>query len=40
VEALAVAQARTLLVPDIATEGGASGLYERLGFTLTREIPD
>jgi ribosomal protein S18 acetylase RimI-like enzyme len=38
-ERLAVARERTLLVLDTATEGGASGLYERLGFTLTGEIP-
>jgi ribosomal protein S18 acetylase RimI-like enzyme len=39
-EEVAVARARTLLVLDTATEGGAAGLYERLGFTLTGEIPD
>ena len=39
-EALAVARGRRLLVLDTATDGGASGLYERLGFTLTGEIPD
>lgn len=39
-EALAVARGRTLLVLDTATDGGAAGLYERLGFTLTGEIPD
>ncbi|MES3024241.1 MAG: GNAT family N-acetyltransferase [Pseudomonadota bacterium] len=31
---------RTLLVLDTATEGGASGLYEGLGFTLAGTIPD
>ena len=31
---------RTLLVLDTATEDGASGLYERLGFTLAGTIPD
>ena len=31
---------RTLLVLDTATEGGAAGLYERLGFSLTGEIPN
>ncbi len=36
----AVAQRRTLLVLDTATEGGAGGLYERLGFTRAGEIPD
>jgi ribosomal protein S18 acetylase RimI-like enzyme len=39
-ERLAVEHARTLLVLDTATEGGAAGLYERLGFRLTGEIPD
>jgi ribosomal protein S18 acetylase RimI-like enzyme len=39
-ESLAVEKGRTLLVLDTATEEGASGLYERLGFTLTGEIPD
>jgi len=39
-EALAVKHNRTLLVLDTATDGGASGLYEALGFTLTGEIPD
>ncbi|UVC18658.1 GNAT family N-acetyltransferase [Mesorhizobium onobrychidis] len=39
-ETLAVEKGRTLLVLDTATEEGASGLYERLGFTLAGEIPD
>ena len=39
-EDLAVQRARTLLVLDTATEEGASGLYEKLGYTLTGEIPD
>ncbi len=39
-ERLAVERGRTLLVLDTATDGGASGLYERLGFHLTGEIPD
>ncbi len=39
-EALAVECGRTLLVLDTATDGGAAGLYERLGFTLAGEIPD
>ncbi len=38
-EAAAIAQGRSLLVLDTATEDGAAGLYERLGFTLTGEIP-
>jgi ribosomal protein S18 acetylase RimI-like enzyme len=39
-EGLAVERGRTLLVLDTATEDGAAGLYERLGFTLAGEIPD
>jgi ribosomal protein S18 acetylase RimI-like enzyme len=39
-ERLAVAHGRTLLVLDTATDGGASGLYEALGFRLTGVIPD
>jgi ribosomal protein S18 acetylase RimI-like enzyme len=39
-ERLAVERARTLLVLDTATEGGAATLYERLGYTLAGEIPD
>lgn len=39
-ESLAVDKGRTLLVLDTATEEGASGLYEKLGFTLAGEIPD
>ncbi|AZO67613.1 MULTISPECIES: GNAT family N-acetyltransferase [unclassified Mesorhizobium] len=39
-ESLAVEKGRTLLVLDTAAEEGASGLYERLGFTLAGEIPD
>ena len=39
-ERLAAERGRTLLVLDTATDGGASGLYERLGFTLAGEIPD
>ena len=39
-EALAVAEGRSLLVLDTASEGGAAGLYEALGYTLTGEIPD
>ena len=31
---------RTLLVLDTAVDGGAARLYERLGYTLTGEIPD
>ncbi|WP_424950708.1 GNAT family N-acetyltransferase [Deinococcus sp.] len=39
-ERLAVQHARTLLTLDTASDGGASGLYERLGFTFAGEIPD
>lgn len=39
-EALARARGRTLLVLDTATDGGAGELYEKLGFTLSGEIPD
>ncbi|MDX8453970.1 GNAT family N-acetyltransferase [Mesorhizobium sp. VK9D] len=39
-EELAVEKDRTLLVLDTASEEGAAGLYEKLGFTLTGEIPD
>ena len=38
-EAVALEQERSLLVLDTATEDGAAGLYERLGFTLAGEIP-
>jgi GNAT superfamily N-acetyltransferase len=39
-ETAAAQRARTLLVLDTATEGGAAGLYERLGWSLAGEIPD
>lgn len=39
-EAAAVERGKTLLVLDTASEGGAAGLYEKHGFTLTGEIPD
>jgi ribosomal protein S18 acetylase RimI-like enzyme len=39
-EDMAIERGRTLLVLDTATEGGAAGLYEGLGFTLAGEIPD
>ena len=39
-EQFAVKRGRTLLVLDTATDGGASGLYEKLGFTLAGIIPD
>ena len=38
-ERLAIERNRTLLVLDTATEDGAAGLYEKLGFILTGEIP-
>jgi ribosomal protein S18 acetylase RimI-like enzyme len=39
-ESIAAARGRTLLVLDTAVEGGASKLYEALGFNLTGVIPD
>jgi ribosomal protein S18 acetylase RimI-like enzyme len=39
-EKLAIERGRTLLVLDTAVDGGASGLYETLGFNLTGIIPD
>ena len=39
-EELAMRRNRTLLVLDTASDGGAAGLYEKLGFTLAGEIPD
>jgi ribosomal protein S18 acetylase RimI-like enzyme len=39
-ERVAAERARTLLVLDTAEEGGASALYEGLGFTLAGVIPD
>jgi ribosomal protein S18 acetylase RimI-like enzyme len=39
-EAMAIAHSRTLLVLDTAVEGGASRLYEELGFQLAGIIPD
>ena len=39
-ERMAVERKRTLLVLDTAADGGASGLYERLGFQLAGVIPD
>jgi ribosomal protein S18 acetylase RimI-like enzyme len=39
-EKLAIEHGRTLLVLDTAADEGASEFYERLGYTLTGEIPD
>ena len=39
-ETQAAARGRTLLVLDTAVEGGASGLYEGLGYTHAGTIPD
>lgn len=39
-EAAAVERGKILLVLDTASEGGASGLYEQHGYTLSGEIPD
>jgi ribosomal protein S18 acetylase RimI-like enzyme len=40
VESLAAERGRTLLVLDTASEDGASGFYEKQGFTFAGEIPD
>jgi ribosomal protein S18 acetylase RimI-like enzyme len=39
-ERIAVERTRTLLVLDTAADGGASSLYEAVGFTLAGVIPD
>ena len=39
-ETRAISMAKTLLVLDTASDGGAAGLYERRGFTFAGEIPD
>lgn len=39
-EAQAVERGRSLLVLDTATEDGAAGLYEGLGYSFAGEIPD
>ncbi len=39
-EQMALAQRRTLLVLDTASDGGAAPLYESVGFQLAGEIPD
>ena len=39
-EQRALARGKTLLVLDTADEGGAAGLYERLGYTYAGTIPD
>ena len=39
-EKRAVERGRTLLVLDTASDEGASGLYEKLGFTYAGTIPD
>jgi ribosomal protein S18 acetylase RimI-like enzyme len=39
-EALAQVRGKTLLVLDTASDGGAAGLYRKLGYTLAGEIPD
>ena len=39
-EDFAVVRGRTLLVLDTATDGGAAGLYEGLGFVYAGTIPD
>ena len=39
-EAEAAARGKTLLVLDTASDEGAGPFYEKLGYTLTGEIPD
>lgn len=39
-EAIASQRARTLLMLDTASDEGAAGLYEKLGYTFAGEIPD
>ena len=39
-ERIARERGRTLLTLDTATDGGAAGLYEKLGFVLAGVIPD
>ena len=39
-ERRAIAAGRTLLVLDTASDGGASALYEGLGYVFAGEIPD
>jgi ribosomal protein S18 acetylase RimI-like enzyme len=39
-EAVALAKGRTHLLLDTATDGGAAGLYEGMGYECIGEIPD
>ena len=39
-ESMALERARTLLVLDTASDGGAAPLYESVGFKFAGEIPD
>jgi ribosomal protein S18 acetylase RimI-like enzyme len=39
-EAVALSRGKTMLVLDTASEDGASGLYERMGFVFAGELPD
>jgi ribosomal protein S18 acetylase RimI-like enzyme len=39
-ERLAIARGRTLLTLDTAEDEGASGFYQKLGYTLAGTIPD
>eukprot|EP01037_Dinobryon_pediforme_P022342 gene22342-23472_t len=39
-ERLAMKRGKTLLVLDTASDEGAAGLYRRMGYQLTGEIPD
>jgi ribosomal protein S18 acetylase RimI-like enzyme len=40
VERMAIDRGRTILTLDTATEDGAAGFYEKLGFERVGEIPD
>jgi ribosomal protein S18 acetylase RimI-like enzyme len=39
-EVIAASKGKTMLVLDTASEEGASGLYERMGFVFAGELPD
>lgn len=39
-EAAARERGRSLLMLDTASDGGAAGLYEKMGYTLAGEVPD
>ncbi len=39
-EDMAIGRGRTMLVLDTASEEGAAGLYEKMGFNFAGELPD